>query len=316
MGDMTTRHFRDINVIHSDVGRRYNYSEPGNPAVFTYGATQQTSQLGKSRFTANNKQHDMGNYHLGSHNFECLKGEMLGDHYLLYGDGLSLDVLAEAYSFVRGTWKRHFDANYGGADNTATCPTVWLANALFVATSHFECTGSTDARTMAQYIVARIRARQTNVEPNDPNGQGFPDTAGNFQAWMLGHLTQSLEWYRWVMEDGSLDSNLESCMNWALGTNAKVYLGNPPVNIPGAFAELPNGTTDFGSVNLMLGAGYLGALRSSNDPQWRVRCSNLITRQTTDLQAQIDAAIGHRTFALRFRAGPAMLACLMMARPT
>ncbi len=308
MGDMTTRHFRDINVIHSDVGRRYNYSEPGNPAVFTYGATQQTSQLGTARFYANNKQHDLGNYHLGSPNFETLKGEMLGDHYLLYGDGLSLDVLAEAYSFVRGTWKRHFDTNYGGADNTATCPTVWFANALFVATSYYECTGLADARTMAQYILAHIRTRQTNVDPNDPNGQGFSDPSGNFQAWMLGHLTQALEWYRWVMEDASVDSNLESCMNWALGTNAKVYLGNPPLSIPGAFAELPNGTTDYGSINLMLGAGYLGALRSSNDPQWRVRCSNLITRQTTELQARTDAEIGHRTFALRFRAGPAMLA--------
>jgi len=309
LGDMTSRHFRDINVIHSDVGRRYNYSEPGNPAVFTYGAAQQTSQRGKSRFTPNNKQHDMGNFHFGAHNFESLKGEFLGDHYLLYGDGLSLDVLAEAYSYVRGTWKRHFDANYGGADNTATCPTVWFANALFVATSYYVCTGSADAKTMAQYILARIRVRQTNVEPNDPNGQGFADNTGSFQAWMLGHLTQALEWYRWVMEDSSVDSNLETCMNWALGTNAKVYLGNLATPIPGAFAEYPNGTTDFGSVNLMLGAGYTGALRSSNDAQWRVRCSNLLTRQTTDLQAQTDAGIGHRTFAQRFRAGPSMLAC-------
>lgn len=309
LGDMTSRHFRDINVIHSDVGRRFNYSEPGNPAVFMYGATQQTTQLGKCRFTPNNKQHDMGNFHFGSHNIEALKGEFLGDHYLLYGDALSLEVLAENYLFVRGTWKRHFDAANGGQDNTATCPSVWFANALWVATSYYICTGSSDARTMAQYVLARIRARQTNVEPNDPNGQGFPDTGGNFQAWMVGHLLGALEWYRWVMEDVSLDNTIELTMNWLLGANAKVYLGNPPTNIPGAFAELPNGTSDYGSVNLLLGAGYIGALRSSNDPQWRVRGSNLITRQTTDLQARTDPDIGHRTFALRFRSGPAMLAC-------
>ena len=308
-GDVALRHFRDIDVIHSDVGRRYNYSEPGNPAVFNYGGTNQTSQLGKSRFAPNNKQHDMGNYHLGSQNFETLKGEMLGDHYLLYGDGLSLDVLTEAYSFVRGTWKRHFDAGFGGQDNTADCPSSWLSNALFTATSYRICTGSADALSMCQYIIARIRARQTNIEPNDPAGVGFANTSGSFQTWSVGHLEEAMEWYRWVMEDSSLDGNLQSSMNWLLGTNAQVYLGNPPQNLPGAFAELPFGIVDFGSANLMLGAGYLGALRASNDPQWRVRASNLLNRQTIDLQGQTDANIRHKLFAQRFRAGPALLAC-------
>ncbi|NUO16710.1 MAG: hypothetical protein HUU03_09745, partial [Planctomycetaceae bacterium] len=268
----------------------------------------QTTQIGKSRFTPNNKQHDLGNYHFGSHNIESLKGEMLGDHYLLFGDGLSLEVLQEAYLFTRGTLKRHLDAASGGQDNTFICPTNWLSNGLFTAVSYFLCTGSADAQNLVNYLVSRIRARQSAVEPNDPNGVGFPDTSGNFRAWLVGHLTEALEYHRWVMEDVSVDSNLATAMAWLLGTNAGVYLGNPPANIPGAFAELPFGTTDFGSVNLLLGAGYTGALRATNDPQWRVRASNLIVRQTTDLQAQTDSAIRHKTFAQRFRAGPAMLA--------
>lgn len=307
-GDAALRHYRDINVIHSDVGRRFNYSEAGNPAVGNYGGNSQTTQIGKSRFTPNNKQHDLGNYHFGSHNIESLKGEMLGDHYLLFGDGLSLEVLQEAYLFTRGTLKRHLDAASGGQDNTFICPTNWLSNGLFTAVSYFLCTGSADAQNLVNYLVSRIRARQSAVEPNDPNGVGFPDTSGNFRAWLVGHLTEALEYHRWVMEDVSVDSNLATAMAWLLGTNAGVYLGNPPANIPGAFAELPFGTTDFGSVNLLLGAGYTGALRATNDPQWRVRASNLIVRQTTDLQAQTDSAIRHKTFAQRFRAGPAMLA--------
>jgi hypothetical protein len=297
-GDAALRHFRDVDVLHSDVGRRYNYTEPGNPAV-TAG---KTSQLGKTRYNPNNKQHDLGNYHLGSMNFECFKGEMLGDHYLLFGDRLSLDVLKEAFHFLRGTWKRFFDANYGGQDTTPTAATRWLSNALFVAVSYAECTGDPAGTAMVQHIVQKIVARKTLVTPYDPNGIGYTDTGGSFAAWMFGHLTEAMSWYRWVMDDATMDTHLLDGMTWLL-TDANVWLGG------GAIKESPtSAAVNYSCTNLMNGTGFAEAYRISGNAQWRTDAYDVLTINTTNWAGFGDNSISHKLFAQCTRAVAGMLA--------
>lgn len=295
-GDTALRHFRDVDVLHSDVGRRYSYSEPGNASCTANG----TSQLGKSRYNPSNKQHHLGNYHGGSMNFETLKGEMLGDHYLLYGDGLSLEVLQEAYVYLRGTWKRFFDSRYGGQDETMNVETRWISNAMFLAVSAYECTGAAEAKALAEYTLARSRQRQTTVTPNDPLGIGFATGSGFFQTWMFGHLVESLDWYRWIMEDATVDNDLENAMTWILGPDAAVYDGN------GHLGETPGNTANYGSVNLMLGAGYAAALRSSGDAAWIGRAAVFLDAQLPELQGGL-FGVNHKSTAQRFRAGPLLL---------
>jgi hypothetical protein len=98
-------------------------------------------------------------------------------------------------------------------------------------------------------------------------------------------------------------------MNWLLGTNANVYLGNLAVPQFGAFAEMPGGTTDFGGPNLMIGAGYVGAYRASSSINWRTAAENLLDVQTGNIDAATlgDDGIRHSTFAQFFRAGPLLL---------
>jgi hypothetical protein len=295
-GDTALRHFRDVDVLHSDVGRRYSYAEPGNPAVGPYG----TSQIGKTRYNPNNKQHDLGNYHLGSMNFESFKGEMLGDHYLLYGDGLSLEVLGEAFTYLRGTWKRFFDSANGGDDQTLACAPRWISNALFVAMSWHECTGSAEAKAMADYVLARAKARQRTVKPRDAAGKGFSDSSGYVQSWMVGHMLEAFEWWRWIMEDPSIDVHIRDGMEWLLSGEAGVYVGS------GSFVDSPGSGVNFASINFMIGAGYTGALRASGDNLWRTRAAELVDAQIGDLQGPL-LGVNHKSTAQRFRAGPAML---------
>jgi len=295
-GDAALRHFRDVDVIHSDVGRRYAYSEPGNPSVTPHG----TSQAGKTRYNPNNKQHDLGNYHVGSMNFETFKGEMLGDHYLLYGDGLSLEVLAEAFSYLRGTWKRFFDPNHGGVDETRDCSERWISNAMFVAMSYHACTGSAEAKAMADFVLARAKARQSATGPRDPSGKGFAAGGGFFQSWMCGHMIEALEAWRWTMEDATLDGNVRDAMEWLLSPDAGVYDGN------GGFGETPGDTSNYGSINLMIGAGYAGALRATGDNLWRTRAAQFLDASLPELQATL-LGVNHKSTAQRFRAGPALL---------
>jgi hypothetical protein len=107
--DVTAWHFRDVDILHADIGLRFDYTEPGNPAVSGGKATQ----LGKTRYTPNNKQHDLGNYHFGQNHLDVFKGAFLAEHYLMTGDRLSLDVLREIHMYLRGTWKRFFDPGNG-----------------------------------------------------------------------------------------------------------------------------------------------------------------------------------------------------------
>ncbi|MCA8914008.1 MAG: hypothetical protein KDB90_01250 [Planctomycetes bacterium] len=310
LAEVTSRHFRDVVVQHSDIGTRFNYTESGNPAV----SGGKASQLGKTRYTPNNKQHDLGNYHLGENHLDVFRGAFLAKHYLLTGDALSLDVLKECYTYLRGTWKRFFDSGNGGTDSTMTCPTTWLSNALMIAAAYEEANGLADgsAATMTSYVLTAVRTRQSTVTTRDPNGVGFADNGGNFIAWQVGHLMEALEYTRWVRNDSTVDLNIENGMNWLLGTNAQVYLGNPPTSTFGAFAEMPGGSTDFGGPNLLIGAGYVGALRSSGSANWKSAADNLIDLQTTNINDTVigDDAIRYSSFAQFFRAGPLLLATI------
>lgn len=312
LADVTARHFRDVDVLHANIGMRFDYSEPGNPAV----SSGKASQIGKTRFFPNNKQHDLGAYRAdGDPGLDVFKGGFLATHYLLTGDALSLDVLKEIYTYLRGTWKRHFDSGNGGQDTTLDCPPTWLANGLLIATAYEMANGDNDpsAATMVNFVVDAIKARQSNVTPNDPAGAGFADTSGDFKAWELGILMEALEYARWNSNDPTIDGVILTGMNWLTGTNANVYLGqlNPPQ--PGEYAESPNGTTDFGGPNLMIGAGYIGAFRSSGSNNWQALGDNLVNVQTQNIEAGVavgDDDIRHRSFAQFFRAGPHLLATL------
>jgi hypothetical protein len=121
---------------------------------------------------------------------------------------------------------------------------------------------------------------------------------------------EALEYTRWHRDDSTVDLNIDNGMNWLLGTNANVYLGNLATPQFGAFAETSGGTTDYGGPNLMIGAGYVGAFRQSANPNWQAAADNLIDVQTQNI---LDTAIGddgirHQTFAQFFRAGPMLLA--------
>ena len=308
LAETTARHFRDVVVQHSDIGTRFDYTEVGNPAV----SGGKASQLGKTRYTPNNKQHDLGNYHNGENHLDVFSGGFLAYHYLLTGDALSLQILKECYTYLRGTWKRFFDSGNGGVDSTMTCPTTWLSNALLVAVAYEMANGMNDssAATMTGYVLTAIRTRQSTPTTRDPNGNGFADTSGNFKAWEIGHLMEALEYTRWIRYDATIDANIEDGMSWLLGTNAAVYLGNLPTPQFGAFAELPGGTTDYGGPNLMIGAGYVGAYRNSTGANWQTAADNLLNVQTTNID---DATIGGdaiylKTFSQFFRAGPMLLA--------
>lgn len=310
LAEVTARHFRDVVVLHSDIGTRFDYTEAGNPAVNTGKA----SQLGKTRYFANNKQHDLGNYHFGENHLDVFKGASLAEHWLLTGDALSLDVLKEIYTYLRGTWKRFFDAGNGGVDSTMTCPTAWLSNGLYVAAAYEVANGLSDssAATMTAYALNAVRTRQTTTSPRDPSGNGFDDSSGNFKAWEVGHLMEALEYTRWHRDDNSIDTNIENGMNWLLGTNAQVYLGNLPTPQYGAFAETPGGVTDYGGPNLMIGAGYIGAYRSSTNANWKTAADNLVDVQTQNILDSVigDDAMRQRSFAQFFRAGPMLLATM------
>lgn len=308
--DSTARHFRDVDVLHSDIGLRFDYTEAGNPAVSGGKASQQ----GKTRYSPNNKQHDLGNYHFGDNHLDVFKGAFLAEHYLLTGDQLSLDVLKEVFTYLRGTWKRFFDAANGGVDSTMTCPTTWLSHALFVATAYEVANGSADtaASPMRLYVLNALRDRQDTTSPRDPAGNGFDDSSGNFKAWQVGHVAEALEYARGNLNDAGLDGNIERCMNWLLGTNAAVYMGNLTPPQFGRFYESPGGTTDYGGPNLMIGAGYVGAWRASGNANWQTAAQTLLVAQNQNIQATTigDAAIRHSSFAQFFRAGPYLLGCL------
>jgi hypothetical protein len=310
LAETTARHFRDVDVLHANIGWRFDYTEAGNPAV----SGGKASQLGKTRYFPNNKQHDLGNYHFGEHHMDVFNGAFLAEHYLLTGDATSLDVLKEIFTYLRGTWKRFFDAGNGGTDSTMTAPTTWLSNALLIACAYQRANGLQDpaAATMAQYVLGVVRTRQSTVTPNDPNGAGFADSSGNFRAWELGHLMEGLEWARMTLDDSTIDATILNGMNWLLGTNANVYLGNPPFNEFGKFAETPGGTVDYGGPNLMIGAGYIGAFRQSTSNNWKDAADNLVSEQTSNiLDTTIgDDAIRHSSFAQFFRAGPMLLATM------
>lgn len=308
--DVTARHFRDVDVLHADIGQRFAYTEAGNPAVTGGNA----SQLGRTRTTPGNKQHGLGHYQLNDNGLAVFHGSFLAQHYLMTGDALSLDVLKETFTYLRGTWKRFFDAANGGVDSTMTCPTMWLANGLFLSTAYLEANGLNDsaAATMQAYVLAALRARQNTTSPRDPTGNGFDDNAGNFAAWEIGSIAEAMEYARGATNDTSIDDNILRCMNWLLGTNAQVYLGNLATPQFGAFAQFPGGTTDFGGPNLMIGAGYVGAFRASASANWQTATLNLLSRQNTNIAGTSigDNNIRHSTYAQFFRAGPYILGTL------
>ncbi|MEZ5990851.1 MAG: hypothetical protein R3E76_00655 [Planctomycetota bacterium] len=310
LAETTARHFRDVVVQHSDIGTRFDYTESGNPAV----SGGKASQLGKTRYTPNNKQHDLGNYHDGENHLDVFSGAALAYHWLLTGDALSLQVLGECYTYLRATWKRFFDAGNGGTDSTMTCPTTWLSNALLVAVAYEMANGLVDssAAGMTDYVFNAISTRQTTVTTRDPNGVGFADNSGNFKAWEIGHLMEALEYFRWLRTSTGVDAMIEAGMNWLLGTNADVYLGNLTVPQFGAFAETSGGTTDFGGPNLMIGAGYVGAFRNSGGANWKTAADNLVNVQTGNIENTTigDANVNLTNFAQYFRAGPLLLATL------
>jgi hypothetical protein len=309
LAETTSRHFRDVDVLHSNIGMRFDYTEAGNPAVSGGKASQQ----GKTRYTPNNKQHDLGHYNNGDHHLDVFNGAFLADHYLLTGDRFSLDALREAFTYLRGTWKRFFDAGNGGVDSTLTCPVPWLSNALHIAIAYEQAYGEFDsaAATMRTYVLNAVLARQANVAPRDPNGVGFSDTSGDFTAWQVGHLLEALEYTRWLTNDAALDVNIRTAMDWMLGTNAGVYMGHDAVPLFGAFRETPTTTGDFGGPNLMIGAGYVGAWRESAVTNWRTAADNLLDLQTQNISGIADDEIRHRTFAQFFRAGPLLLGTLL-----
>ncbi len=309
--DESVRHFRDVVVMHSDIGMRFDYTESGNPAV----SGGKASQLGKTRYSPNNKQHDLGNYHLGEHHLDVFKGAFLAEHYLLTGDALSLDILKECFTYLRGTWKRFFDAGNGGVDSTMTAPTMWLSNALYIASAYRVANGLNDpaANTIAAYVWNAVRLRQATTSPRDPNGNGFDDSSGNFEAYKIGHLAEAMEYSTYALEIPNIQVFLLDMMNWLLGTNAQVYLGNLPTPQFGKFALVPGGAVDYGGPNLMIGAGYGAAYRQSGQVNWRTAAQNLLSAQEPNIEATTigDDGIRHSTFAQYFRGGPMLLAALM-----
>ena len=309
-GEDSIRHFRDVVVLHSDVGKRFSYAEPGNPAVV--GGL--CSQLGKTRYVPNNKQHDLGNFHFGDNHLDVFKGAFLAEHYVLTGDRLSLDVLAEINTYLRGSWKRHFDVANGGVDMTIDAPTTWISNGLMIATAYHMVLGAQDpnALAMANFALARALDRQTTVTPNDPTGAGFADSTGFFRAWEVGHMFEALEYTRWIMDKPSLDANLLNAANWIHGSAANVYLGLLSTPVAGAYGETPGVATDYGGDNLLIGACFVGALRASGASGWRLSAQELLAEQDGNISlANLgDAGLTHGSFARFFRAGPALLGTL------
>ncbi len=311
LADESIRHFRDVDVLHSDIGWRFDYAEPGNPAV----SGGKASQRGKTRYTPNNKQHDLGNYNSGGAHLDVLKGAFLAEHYLLTGDRLSLDVLKEVFTYLRGTWKGHFDPINGGIDSTMTAPVTWLANGLYIAAAYRMANGLNDtaASPMASFARTVVHNRQIGVTPRDPSGNGFADSNGDFTAWHVGHLAEAMEYSIHAIEDNTLQPAVLNAMNWMLGSNAGVYLGHLPAPIFGGFAESPGGTTNFGGANLMIGAGYAAAYRESGTGNWHAAAINLLSVQLPEIELAVVGSDGvrHSTFAQYFRAGPMLLGALM-----
>jgi hypothetical protein len=195
-----------------------------------------------------------------------------------------------------------------------TCPTTWLSHALFIAVAYEVANGinDTSAASMGAYVLNAVQTRQNTTTPRDPSGNGFADSSGNFRAWQVGHVAEALEYARGNLNDAALDSNIERCMNWLLGTNAAVYMGNLTPPQFGKFYEMPGGSTDYGAPNLMIGAGYVGAFRSSGNANWQAATQSLLVAQDPNIDPVTigDAAIRHSTFAQFFRAGPYLLGCL------
>ncbi|MCC6574662.1 MAG: hypothetical protein IT462_12840 [Planctomycetes bacterium] len=296
-GDVALRHYRDICVIHSDVGRRYNYTEPSNPGVGPYGATQK----GKSRAADNNRQHNMGNFDSGLPNLEGIQGEALAHHYLLTGDRLSLDVLTECYNFTRGTWKRFFDSANGGTDTILTAPLRQVSAALMLAAAYHMATNDVNAKNFAIYVLFKARARQTSTAPHDPTGRGFDDSSGYFQSYIVGHMVEALEYYRWAIQDSTLDNNILEAMSWIISSDAAVWSN-------GNFGESYGSTVNAGGQNLLLGAGFAGAKRAASGGNWVLDAEDFLDAQLTSLGTSSDVNTRHTTFAQRFRNGPQFLA--------
>lgn len=153
-------------------GHGFNYSEPGDPPCLP------TAQRHRPASSAEAVSHPTTSSMIWAAaprlaELQATLERLLGDHYLLYGDGLSLDVLAEAYSYVRGTWKRHFDANFGGQDNTATCRPSGLPTR---CSWRRVTTCARAERTRApsrQCILARTSARGKQRQAQQPRRPGL-----------------------------------------------------------------------------------------------------------------------------------------------
>jgi hypothetical protein len=166
---------------------------------------------------------------------------------------------------------------------------------------------------MSAYVLNVVRARQNGTSPRDPTGNGFDDSNGDFIAWQIGHMVEAMEYSTYAMDDITIPPDILRAMNWLLGTNANVYLGNLPAPQFGEFAEVPGGTTDFGGPNLMIGAGYPAAYRETGANNWRTSGQNLLSAQLANIDFAIigDDAVRHSSFAQFFRAGPMLLGMLM-----
>jgi hypothetical protein len=311
LGDDAARHFRDVIVLHSDIGLRFDYSEPGNPAV----SGGKASQRGKTRHWPNNKQQHLGHFSFGDHHLDVFNGAFLAEHYLMTGERLSLDVLSAIFEYLQGTWKRFFDASHGGVDSTLDAPTPWLSNALMIAAAYQLANGLNDpqAQVMADYVWNVVRARQTATTPRDPGGRGFADSNGDFKAWQIGHMLEAMEYAAFRLEIPNAEDFILDAMEWLHGSAADVYLGGVSPPQFGAFAEFPGAGVDYGGPNLMIGAGYVGARRAVGGATWITRAQNLLDTQTQniDLGTIGDEGVRHSTFAQFFRAGPLALGALM-----
>jgi hypothetical protein len=316
LGEVAVRHFRDMDVMHADIGKHYVYTEAGNQAVTGGLATR----IGGPRDGVN-KQHAIGYYRdFGSPALSEFTGGFLGLHYLMTGDALSLDVLKEIFLYLQGTWKRHFDAANGGTDTTDTCNISHIASGLHIAALYEMANGMNDANaaTMSNYVLNVLANRRSNVVAGiDPSGVGLPPSTGTFRVWEAGPLFEAWEQMRWVKDStttaNGTDINIDATANWLLGSNLNAYGGWWGTPVPGAFGEIQGSTTDFGGANLMLGAAYAGALRENSAPGWPTRAENLVNTQNANIEAVLigDSAIRHDSFVHFFRAGPTLLGVMM-----
>lgn len=195
-------HLRDVDIEHSPKDTRSGLSPArGIPQPW----------LGRTRYNPADgpQSHDLGFEGRTTFGFEHHKGQSLADHYLLTGDGMSKDVLAETYQYFR-QWKVDADSGYLRGDGSRV-----VSHMLLAQLGYYDVFGTAEAKAHVDFAVSYLDAWQRIKTPNDPNGHIWTTSADNTASFMNGVTAEALMLYEVSFPNGvPVKQSLADAAKW------------------------------------------------------------------------------------------------------